>query len=325
MADAKPPVPDELPLDGQPLLPLQDNPSPLPQGVPPGFWSGETLLHVHTQITKLIEPFYEKQIDCNCYTLRMGHQYFVTSTAGDTDSPTIQDSVDGKDFNIPAGQFAFLISKEEVFIPPFAMAFISMRTPFKFEGLINVSGFNVDPGYKGKLVFAVYNASPSTVQIRGGEPLFKIWFASLDQQSGRKRVYTAPGNYAIDKKHLKGMNRELLSLQQLNEKIRTSEEELKNRIMAVESKVEAKLAEQKPTVDNLYTIWRTVTVGVVAAALFTIFSLFMTFTVPIVLSAGRWIGNKVTSGESTPASPPAAPKAAAKQAPVPQPKEAPKQ
>jgi hypothetical protein len=41
------------------------------------------------------------------------------------------------------------------------MAFISMRTAFKFKGLVNISGFHVDPGYKGKLIFAVFNASPT--------------------------------------------------------------------------------------------------------------------------------------------------------------------
>jgi dCTP deaminase len=47
-----------------------------------------------------------------------------------------------------------------------------------------VSGFHVDPGYSGKLIYAVYNASPSPVQICEGESVFKIWFADLDRPSG---------------------------------------------------------------------------------------------------------------------------------------------
>jgi hypothetical protein len=63
----------------QPLAPSQDGPSPLPDNIPLGFWSGETLLRIQQSGTELIKPFDEKQIDCNCYTLRMGDQYFVTS------------------------------------------------------------------------------------------------------------------------------------------------------------------------------------------------------------------------------------------------------
>src|SRR3982750_357640 len=133
--------------EGSPTGAPLDDPSPLPENVPLGFWSGETLLEIQKSGVELIKPFDEKQIDCNCYTLRMGDHYFVTSAKGDAEPPTKTKIAVGDGFNIPPGQFAFLISEEEVFIPHFAMAFISMRTPFKFRGLVNVSGFHVDPGY----------------------------------------------------------------------------------------------------------------------------------------------------------------------------------
>jgi len=193
-------------------------PSPLPAGIPFGFWSGETLLRIEKSGIELIKPFNQDQIDCNSYTLRVGNHYFVTSAKADSEPPTREEVKDGDDFNIPPGQFAYLISAEDVSIPPFAMAFISMRTGFKFKGLVNVSGFHVDPGYKGKLIFAVYNAGPALVQLSGGELLFKIWFASLDQQSAKPYIYDKPPIKSIDKGLIHGMTRELLSLQQLNEK-----------------------------------------------------------------------------------------------------------
>ena len=51
-------------------------------------------------------------------------------------------------FTIPPGQFAFLLTEEVVSVPPDALAFISIRAKTKFRGLVNVSGFHVDPGYQ---------------------------------------------------------------------------------------------------------------------------------------------------------------------------------
>ena len=270
-------------VDGRPDVTAQDGPSPLPEGTPLGFWSGESLLTLQKSGVELIRPFDEKQIDCNCYTLRMGESYFVTSAKGDSEPPTKTKIERGQDFNIPAGQFAFVISAEEVFIPHFAMAFISMRTPLKFKGLVNVSGFHVDPGYKGKLIFAVFNASPTTVQLTGGEPLFKIWFASMNQQSGKDYVFNKPPVKDIDKELMRGMTRELLSLQQLNDKIRDVDDALNKKLLAIEADVNSKLAEQKPTLDHLQTVWRTITLGVIA-------------TVLVALLTTAWPSLKVFSG-----------------------------
>jgi dCTP deaminase len=66
-----------------------------------------------------------------------------------------------------------------------------MRSRYKFRGLINVSGFSVDPGYSGKLLFSVYNAGPSPVHLTEGERWFTIFFADLDRRSAFVR---APDN-----------------------------------------------------------------------------------------------------------------------------------
>ena len=61
--------------------------------------------------------------------------------------------------------------------------FISMKARIKFRGLVNVSGFHVDPGYKGRLLFAVFNAGPSDVHLARGDECFLVWYASLDRDS----------------------------------------------------------------------------------------------------------------------------------------------
>jgi dCTP deaminase len=175
------------------------------------------------------------------------------------------------------------------------MAFISMRTPFKFKGLVNVSGFHVDPGYRGKLIFAVYNASPTTVQLTGGERLFKLWFASINQQSGKNYVFDKPPVKDIDKELMRGMTRELLSLQQLNDKIREVDESLNKKFLSVEANLTKQFAEQKPTIDNLHTIWRTISVAVIGMLVIAI----LTTAWPTLLVVGNWVAQHL--GERLPA------------------------
>lgn len=273
MVEARNASPDKPPLGG--------SGASAPPNVPVGFWSGETLFANQYIIT----PFHPEQIDCNSYKLRMGDRYFVTSAKADSEPPTKTIIDAGSDFAIPPGQFAFLISKEEVHIPHYAMAFISMRTQFKFDGLVNVSGFHVDPGYNGKLIFAVYNASPSPVQITAGEELFKIWFASMDRQSGQKYLYDKPGITDIDKGLTRGMSRELLSLQQLNEKIREVEETVNNKMKDIESDLKVQLGEYKPTMDNLFFVWRAINMGVIGALILWGLSVLFTITLPPIWSA----------------------------------------
>ena len=75
------------------------------------------------------------------------------------------------------------MTEEEVTVPNTAIALISIRATYKFKGLVNVSGFHVDPGWKGRLIFSVYNAGPASVVLSRGAPAFLIWYLSLDQET----------------------------------------------------------------------------------------------------------------------------------------------
>ncbi len=242
------------------------------------FWRGERL----AQSSGVVDPFNADQIDCNAYTLRMGGTYYRTGEreAGFEQKPI--DLKEGEWFVIPPGQFAFLLSKETVRVPEHAMAFISMRTAIKFQGLINVSGFHVDPGYKGRLIYAVYNASPAAIQLREGDRIFKIWFCDLGESDNFASPSIAP--YVFDGKGLngitgdmvKGMNQEIYSLQSLAEQIREQK-----------SEISAQLAEQKSLVDNLNIVWRTLVVGGIGALILGLFTLIITFSLPIVHEWGN--------------------------------------
>jgi len=272
------------------------------------FWRGERLL---AEGPALITPFCKSQIDCNAYTLRMGGKYFRTSdgTPGSEKAQKKQILSSEESLTIPPGQFAYLLTKETVKIPANAMAFISMRTQLKFEGLINVSGFHVDPGYEGKLLYAVFNAGPSAISISENERPFKIWFCDLERlkegQVASDEFWKKPGEgvYDIDNRLIHGMSPPIVSLQGMAEELRAQERSLETLDNAVKAQFEA----QKPTLDTLNTFYRTiiasVTAGVILAIMFWLYSLFS----PTAQQAGAELKNWIFPAAVAPAIPAAKP------------------
>ena len=114
--------------------------------------------------------------------LSIGPEVYVSPTTRQPipTTVTVRKLTEGEAFTIPPGQFAFLLTEEVVSVPADALAFISIRAKTKFRGLVNVSGFHVDPGYRGQLTFAVFNAGPVPIHLKRGQPIFLIWYASLD-------------------------------------------------------------------------------------------------------------------------------------------------
>jgi dCTP deaminase len=152
------------------------------------FWSSKTLLD---RLPKLISPFDEKRIKHGAYELALGDQAFVTGEAARSNLPPDGEVV------IPQGQFALLLTDETIVVPSDAIAFISMKSGNKFRGLINVSGFHVDPGWEGKLIFSVFNAGVQEIHISRGKPLFMLWFAYLDSPTTDLYQGTHKGQTAI--------------------------------------------------------------------------------------------------------------------------------
>lgn len=152
------------------------------------FWSGNKLT---SELKNLIETpngiVNSESVDCAAITLTVGNEVYITPNS-DKDSNVKQILTDEKpQFIIPTGQFALLLTAETVKVPDTALAFISFKAKYKFKGLINVSGFHVDPGWKGKLTFSVYNAGPTSIVLERGAPFALIWYADLDK-IGRAHV-----------------------------------------------------------------------------------------------------------------------------------------
>ncbi len=199
--------------------------------LPAMFWSGETLSE---RLKTLIDPFVSGRVDCAAYTLSIGPEVYVSPNdqTADPTTVTIRKLSEGEAFTIPPGQFAFLLTEEVVSVPADALAFISIRAKTKFRGLVNVSGFHVDPGYRGQLTFAVFNAGPVPVHLKRGQPTFLIWYASLDRETAFKKDGTI--HKGIDPELVTAVAGELQSFAGLSKKIEDVDKALRDRVHALE-------------------------------------------------------------------------------------------
>ena len=88
-----------------------------------------------------------------------------------------------KHITIPPGDFALLITREYIKIPKYCMGFISIKSKYKFKGLINISGFHVDPGFEGKLKFSVFNAGTTGLILSYGDPVFILFITYIQGEA----------------------------------------------------------------------------------------------------------------------------------------------
>ncbi|MBN2971770.1 MAG: dCTP deaminase domain-containing protein [Sphingomonas pseudosanguinis] len=206
-----------------------------------GFWSRQTLherMSVGDMVTDPVgRNLYDwRRLDPAGYRLTMGAEVYVSPAKAEARS-SVRSLDDREAFLIPPGQFAFLLTEEVIRVPSDAYAFIALRSKrTKFRGLVNVSGFHADPGYQGRLVFAVFNAGPGDVHLRRGDELFMIAFADLDRPTDRPRP---PGetflNIPVDL--VAPIAGEIQSLAGLKANMDEVEEDLDDRLNAMERDV----------------------------------------------------------------------------------------
>jgi dCTP deaminase len=206
------------------------------------FWSGERLKD-NVGLLGIVDPFDPGKIDCSAYTLTLGPESFVTPDVGVAERENVKQSllapfelqlggemrhIPGGELVIPPGQFAYLLTEEFVRIPQCTMGFISLKFGVKGLGLINVSGFHVDPGFQGRLIFSVYNAGPSPIHLARGQDVFLLWIADLDRISKEpyvKKIRRDP-QVNIPLEMVAKANRSVYSLQQLSQKLEDLDREL---------------------------------------------------------------------------------------------------
>lgn len=141
------------------------------------FWSDETWRKLEKDRIP-VEPFDETHLEEAKYILAIGDEIYTSSSS---QGNTIRKLSVDEGFAIGPGQFAYILTYETVRLPMDTIGFISINASIKFAGLVNISGFHVDPGYHGRLIFSVFNAGPGTIHLKRGERIFPLWIADLDK------------------------------------------------------------------------------------------------------------------------------------------------
>jgi dCTP deaminase len=125
----------------------------------------------------LIDQNYnEKCLDSIMYDLRLGKENYITPIG---QKLLEQDS----DFiTIEPDQTAILTTYEHIKLPSDIFGMITIKFTHKSKGLINISGFHVDPGFSGYLVFSVYNAGKKSITFHFKDQVFSILFYQLHRE-----------------------------------------------------------------------------------------------------------------------------------------------
>ena len=194
------------------------------------FW-GPARIEERLSDGRRISEFRKARIDGASYRLSIGHEVYVSPSMGSTEASTksITRLKDRQAFAIPPGQFAFLLTEETLQLGCEEIAFISIRAKTKFRGLVNVSGFHVDPGFEGRLTFAVFNAGPVPIHLRQGDDIFLIWYACLTDAVKSSKE----GDRHIQSQWINAISGELHSLASLSASVTDVEQRLDRRLNAV--------------------------------------------------------------------------------------------
>ncbi len=123
------------------------------------------------------EEYVEKRLSKGkvCYELSLGDEIYISTK----EMPARLRNREV--VNLAPGEFAILTTAERVRIPKSMLGILSMKFGWTKYGLINVSGFHVDPGFCGKLHFAVYHAGSNVVSLRRLDPIFMLFLTKIDE------------------------------------------------------------------------------------------------------------------------------------------------
>ncbi len=182
-------------------------------------------------LPNIIDPFDSSRVKSAHYELSLGDETFLTGTNPNEDAISNNNP---NSISIHPGQFALLLTEETITVPGNMIAFISIKASQKFKGLVNISGFHVDPGFIGKLLFSVYNAGPSTIVLERKQKLFSIWFSPLSGDSTYNGTHKNQNRIPIQ--YIENLSGELASPNSVLAKINLLDKEYGHRIAVAEGK-----------------------------------------------------------------------------------------
>ena len=149
--------------------------------------------YIDQHLGELVEGGDPKCIQQANYDLRVGDEIYLSEEKLPTRLSHEEPHV-----LIPPGQFAIVKTLEQVKMPCDMIGLISIRNKYKLQGLVNVSGFHVDPTYSGHLLFAVQNVGPNDIRLEYKAPTFMILWAKIEPSYGGEARKTGYDRIPLD-------------------------------------------------------------------------------------------------------------------------------
>jgi len=86
---------------------------------------------------------------------------------------------------IKPGEIAFVITKESLDLPGDIYCQLSTKRKLSLDGIVILGGLIIDPNYKGKLIFGLFNLSSRSYPLLPGRKLVAGVFYKTDKQSDK--------------------------------------------------------------------------------------------------------------------------------------------
>lgn len=149
--------------------------------------------------------------------LYLGDEAFTTSC----DSPVY---LSRKDYLIlHPGEYVIVQTEETIAMPLDLMGFISIRFKHKKQGLVNISGFHVDPGWEGPVTFSMFHAGTTDICLDRRDPVFMIFLCRLTEDlsdcTPKRGLNHLPGDLFP---YVKGTGGNMVSITQRMHRMETS-------------------------------------------------------------------------------------------------------
>jgi|Deesub1362A_J573_1020465.scaffolds.fasta_scaffold03956_7 dCTP deaminase len=123
-----------------------------------------------------IEPFEEANLEPASYDCRIGKVLVAGRGIVDPNKERVI---------LRTGEWAEIITLERIELSTKLVASYGLRSSITRRGIDWFGGPQIDPGYKGRIVVSIFNASSETFEINYGEPFLTLVFHRLGKEASR--------------------------------------------------------------------------------------------------------------------------------------------
>lgn len=135
----------------------------------------------------LIEPYTSSQIQAASIHLRVGNHFQIVDESFtpfiSLEKPAVYKEICQEAIIIPPQGFVLGKTVESIHLPEDLTAFIECRRSISRLGLFIQNSGWIKPGFKGHLPLELYNANRVPIELKAGNYVCQLAFASLDQKT----------------------------------------------------------------------------------------------------------------------------------------------